>query len=168
MTLSDISPIVTNDIPAVLATVDALWSLPSQFAETGVHHGYRQVTVALAGRIHLPQFVAWLEPFAPVRGAWLSRIEPGGFIVEHIDAGPHYERWQIPLTVSGVLSHDGNPVAHQVGHPFAVRHFDWHSVRNDDPTDRISLVIDRDVIVRPDAHPLRLRPTQGGTHAQGS
>jgi hypothetical protein len=145
------------DIPAVLATVDDLWSLPSRFAETGAHQGYSQITVALAGRIELPQFAPWLASFAPVRRAWLSRLDPGGYIVEHIDAGPHHERWQIPLTEHGALSAGGVPAPVVVGVPYRVRHDWWHSVANDSTGARVALVIDRDVMVQPSASPLRLK-----------
>lgn len=131
------------------------WSLPSTFEATKAHHGYRRVVVASAGELLLPQFDSILAPFTTVRDSWLSWIDPGGFIVEHIDAGPHFERWQIPFTESGQLIQDGQPVAHAVGVPFRVHHDRWHSVRNDGGVPRISLVIDRDVIVSPARTPLR-------------
>lgn len=142
---------------ALLASVEHLWSLPSRFAETGAHHGYRQITVALAGRIERPEFADILEQFQPIRGAWLSLIEPGGYIVEHIDAGPYYERWQLPLTTAGCLIQNGQPVRHEPGVPFRVRQFDWHSVCNPDPTPRISLVIDRDIALPVPTGPFRAR-----------
>ena len=145
------------ELSAALAAVDGLWSLPSRFAETGVHHGYRQITVALAGRIEVPAFAALLAPFDPVRGAWLSMLEPGGFIAEHIDAGPYFERWQLPFTAAGHLYQDGAPVAHEVGVPFPVRHFEWHQVRNDAAAPRVALVIDRDVPLPVPCGPLQLR-----------
>ena len=150
-------------IPAVLATVDELWSLPSSFEATGVHHGYRQITVALSGRYQLDGFADWCDRFAPLRTVWLSRIQPGGFIVEHIDAGPFFERWQIPLTTTGVLVQGGTPVSHQVGTPFRVRQFDWHSVHNHADADRVSLVIDRDVPLDVPTGPQRLRHNERGT-----
>lgn len=141
----------------ILASVEHLWSLSSRFAETRAHHGYRQITVVLAGRIERPEFTDLLTPLAPVRGAWLSRLEPGGYIVEHIDAGPYYERWQIPLSPHGRLFQDGEPVACEVGVPYMVRQFDWHHVRNDDEGDRIALVVDRDIALPIPTGPLRLR-----------
>src|SRR5215216_5394061 len=62
----------------------ASWSLPSTFAETGVHHGYRRVVLA-----ELDPFRWVLNRFEPIREAWLSWIDPGGFIVPHADKGPH-------------------------------------------------------------------------------
>ena len=139
-------------------TDDLPWSLPSTFEATKAHHGYRQVVVVSMGRLVLPQFADILAGFTPVREAWLSWIDPGGFVVEHIDGGPHYERWQIPFTEAGTLYEDGVAVAHEVGVPFVVHHDRWHAVRNDDPTEpRISLVIDRDVIVSPARTPFLTR-----------
>ena len=127
-------------LTAALAAVEHLWSLPSRFAETGAHHGYQQITVAAAGRVEVAALADLLAPFAPVRGAWLSRLAPGGFIREHIDAGPYFERWQLPFTTG---THGTFP--HTAGVPFPVRHFDWHHVTNDGPGFRVSLVIDRDI-----------------------
>lgn len=86
-----------------------------------------------------------LDEFEPVWSAWLSWIEPGGFIVSHIDAGPHRERWQIPITTAGTL----NDVTAVDGFPFRVTHWEPHEVTNDTDRPRIHLVLDRDVIIRP-------------------
>ena len=142
----------------LLDVADPLWSATSSYADTGVHHGYRQVTVVLAGRLAVPEFADILASFAPVHGAWLSSLEPGGFIAEHIDAGPYRERWQVPFTADGCLSQCGTDVTHEVGVPFRVRHHDWHSVRNDSDRRRVSLVIDRAVLLPIPSAPLQVRP----------
>lgn len=146
-----------SSLSDLLASVEGAWSLPSTFADTGAHEGYRRVVVASGGRLELPQFADLLAEFQPVREAWLSWIDPGGFVVEHIDGGPHFERWQIPFTEAGTLYEDGRPVPHEVGVPFVVHHNRWHAVRNDDTTPRISLVIDRDVIVSAVRTPFLMR-----------
>ena len=139
------APRVLTDL---LATVDPLWSEPSRFADTGAHDGYQQVSLLVAGgRLAVPEFAELLAHFTPVRAAWLSRLAPGGYIVEHCDAGPYFERWQVPFTTCGQLIEDGEPVAHRVGVPFRVHQWRWHSVRNDGPDHRVSLVIDRDIPV---------------------
>ena len=141
----------------LLDVAGPLWSAASSYAVTGVHHGYRQVTVAHAGRVVVAEFADVLALFAPVRSAWLSSLAPGGFIAEHIDAGPYFERWQLPFTTAGRLSERGVAVAHTVGVPFRVHHHDWHDVVNDDDADRVSLVIDRAVPLDVPTSPLRLR-----------
>lgn len=149
---------VAPDTLAHLLDVAApLWSAASSYTETGVHHGYRQVTVAHAGRVVVAEFADVLATFAPVHGAWLSSLAPGGFIAEHIDAGPYFERWQVPLTEGGALSDGGEVVAHTAGVPFRVHQYRWHSVRNDSPADRFSLVIDRAIPLDVPTSPLRLR-----------
>lgn len=137
----------SNRLAHLLDVADPLWSAASSFADTGVHHGYRQVTVMHAGRLAVPEFADILAPFAPVYGAWLSSLDPGGFIADHIDAGPYRERWQVPFTAVGRLTQSGTEVQHRVGVPFRVHHHEWHSVRNDGTDRRVSLVIDRDVLL---------------------
>jgi hypothetical protein len=145
-------PARADDLTAALAAVDGLWSLPSTFEATKVHHGYRRVVVTHAGVPHVPALAELLEPFAPVREAWLSWIDPGGFIVRHRDAGPYFERWQLPFTADGSL----NGVRPSPGVAFRVHQFDWHEVRNDGPGPRVSLVIDRDVPLSVASQPFAL------------
>lgn len=135
----------------MLAALDAVppgvWSLPSSYRATGAHHGYRRVTVD-----GLEPFRFVLDGFAPVHNAWLSWIDPGGFIVAHVDAGPYRERWQVPI-IPGDISGD----LCVAGVPFRVAHWEPHWVCNrhgDRP--RVHLVIDRDVIVDPAPAPFRI------------
>lgn len=139
-------------LTAALAAVDHLWSLPSRFAETGAHHGYQQITVCLAGRVEVPALADLLAPFAPVHDAWLSRLAPGGFIREHIDAGPYYERWQLPF-MSGTFG----TFIQRAGVPHRVHHYEWHHVTNDGPDHRVSLVIDRAIPLDVPSGPLRFK-----------
>jgi hypothetical protein len=122
---------------------DLHWSAPSTLEATGAHHGYRQVTIAAGGRLALPDLAELLEPYVPVWDAWLSWIEPGGFILPHIDGGPYRERWQQTLD----------------GDPYLVEHWNAHEVRNDSNVPRIRLVVDRDTIVHP--APIRFRLVDG-------
>ena len=151
--------------PAVLAgaldSVADAWSLPSDIATTKVHHLYRQVHIVGAEVVRFPAFRPILEPFGPVWDAWLSMVLPGGFILEHCDAGPYWERWQVPFTTEGTLYQLGEPVAHEVGVPFRVTQYEWHSVANDDDSPRISLVINRRVRLDVPNSPLRVRCSDG-------
>lgn len=126
------------------------WSHPSTFASTGVHHGYRRVVLA-----HLEAFRFVLDRFEPVADAWLSRIDPGGFIVPHRDAGPYRERWQIPIATAGTL----NGIPAEDGVPFQVWHWLPHWVENPSDRPRIHLVIDRAVIVNPATDPFTVEDT---------
>lgn len=119
------------------------WSQPSTFGETRVHHGYRRVLLVSASHYQpaAAPFHWLLEQFAPVRDAWLSWLEPGGFIVPHRDGAPWFERWQVPIQASGLFD-DERP---EDGRPFQVKHWRRHSVWNDGDQPRIHVVIDRDV-----------------------
>lgn len=127
-----------------LAAVPAeSWSLPSTYTGTRVHHGYRRVVLVSAGRRQpgAKPFAQVLDEFEPVREAWLSWLDPGGFIIPHRDGAPWFERWQVPIQASGWFD-DRRPVD---GEPFQVKHWLRHSVWNDGDRPRIHIVIDRDV-----------------------
>jgi hypothetical protein len=96
----------------------------------------------------LDPFAPVLALFEPIRDAWLSWIDPGGFIVRHRDAGPYYDRWQVPIRTAGWMQQETAEAA-QDGRPFRVRHWLPHSVANPSTEPRIHLVIDRDVVANP-------------------
>jgi len=107
-----------------------------------VHKGYRRVQL----RAGNPHFGWLLDEFAPVDNAWLSWIEPHGFVRPHKDAGPHRERWQVPIRPSGVFNIGGEPVEQRIGRPFQVSHWLSHWIEVGD-TPRVHVVLDRDVFV---------------------
>ncbi len=128
---------------SALAAVSDHWSAPT--GPDDANPNYRVVSLVTGGQFWAPAapFMFVLDTFAPVWSAWVSRIEPGGLIHRHTDAGPYRERWQVPIQPAGVMN--GREAV--AGVPFRVKHWEPHSVEN--PTDRarIHLVIDRDVIV---------------------
>lgn len=139
--------------PSRLATAlgevaPSAWTLPSEFAVTGVHHGYRRVVLVDHG-YRTPAadpFGFVLDDFGPVHTALLSCIDPGGFIVPHVDAGPWLERWQVPVSTAGWFR-QGELVDLEDGVPFRVEHWQKHSVGNPTGIPRVHLVIDRKVRV---------------------
>lgn len=134
------------------------WSLPSAFADTHVHHGYRRVVLVSAGRLQPPYadlFGFVWDKLAPVWDAWLSWIDPGGFIVPHRDGGPWRERWQVPIDPSGQWHYAESSFTPRAGEAFTVRHWEPHAVVNCGDTPRIHLVVDRDI--RLDRQPLPFR-----------
>jgi hypothetical protein len=133
---------------ALAVIPESAWSLPSSFADTGVHHGYRRVVLA-----ELEPFRFVLDEFAPVHDAWLSAIGPEGYIVVHCDKGPHRERWQVPVSTAGWMEQNGMRGNATDGVPFRVEQWSPHAVGNPTTKPRIHLVIDRDVIVNPDPSP---------------
>jgi hypothetical protein len=123
----------------VLDVAAGLWSLPSRIEQTKAHHGYRQIMVVAGGDLRIPELAPLLEPYQPVAEAWLSWIDPGGYVVPHRDQGPHHERWQLPID---------SPLA-----PFRVKQWESHEVRNTTDRPRVHLVIDRAVIACNERNP---------------
>lgn len=145
---------------AALAEVPAdAWSLPSAYAETRVHHGYRRVVLVSAGRPqdHAHPFGFVFDHLGPVREAWLSWIEPGGFIAPHRDAGPWRERWQVPVCAAGQW-HTADVYTPTAGHAFQVEHWARHAVVNPTGFPRIHIVIDRDVWIDRPPQPFTVYP----------
>lgn len=123
---------------------DGAWGQASTLEQSGTHHGYRVLSLIQPGRRepHADMFAFVLDEFAPVHQAWLSSLEPDGFILPHLDAGPYHERWQVPI-VAGSLN-GSQAVA---GVAFRVQHWEPHSVTNEAGHSRVHIVIDRAVIV---------------------
>lgn len=138
-----------NRLHAALAEIpDSAWSLASTYQDTGVHHGYRRVVLVSASHWnpHADLFGFVWDAVGPVVDCTLSRLDPGGFIVPHRDAGPWRERWQIPIVTSGEW-HADPPITPIAGVPFLARHWEPHAVTNRGDRARIHLVIDVDVPV---------------------
>lgn len=146
---------------AALAGVPAeAWSLPSVYADTAVHHGYRRVGLVTAGQYQpyaeLFDFV-WGE-LGPVRDATLSQIDPGGFVIPHRDSGPWRERWQVPILASGEWHWQEESFSPRAGVAFLARHWEPHWVTNRGAGPRIHLVVDLDEPVDRDPLPFATFP----------
>jgi hypothetical protein len=147
-------PVPDRFDPAALAAVldrvpEAAWSLPSDYAVTHVHHGYRRVPLVTSGYRHQPYegwFADVLDEFSPVVDAWLSALDPGGFIVPHADGGPWWERWHLPIVAAGTVTF-GETFTPTAGRPFPVAHWELHWLGNDTDRRRVTLVVDRAVRV---------------------
>jgi hypothetical protein len=139
-------PVALRD--ALSRVPEAAWSLPSSYRATGAHHGYRRVVLE-----ELEPFRFVLAEFDPIHNAWLSCIDPGGYIVRHRDKGPHHERWQVPIVTAGWMEQDDRRSTAVDGVPFRVEQWKWHAVGNPTRHARIHLVIDRDIIADPTIEP---------------
>ena len=140
-----------GQLQAALSYVpERAWGQTSTLDQSGTHHGYRTVSLVEPGRWqpHSDLFAFLLHKFAPVYQAWLSWLEPGGYILPHVDAGPYYERWQVPINAAGTLG-GSEAVA---GVSFRVRHWEPHSVANSSDRPRVHIVIDRALVL--DASPV--------------
>lgn len=134
---------------------DRAWGELSTLEQSGTHDGYRTLPLIQPDGPQ-PQAGAFrfvLADFQPVYQAWLSWLEPGGYILPHVDAGPYRERWQVPIHPAGEL---GGSEA-QAGVAFRVEHWEPHSVTNTTDRPRVHIVIDRDVVV--DASPVLFHRT---------
>lgn len=145
---------------AALAAVSDHWSAPTGPDEPNPN--YRVVPLVTGGQSQPPAdpFEFVLGVFAPVWSAWISRIEPGGLIHPHIDAGPYRERWQVPIQPAGLL----NGVEAVAGVPFRVEQWKPHWVENESDRPRIHLVIDRDLMVDGREVPFQRLPAKRLNH----
>ena len=117
------------------------WSPRTDFNVHGIAHG-RSCTAALDKQVALDLGIE-----APIYRCFLASLAPGGFIIPHIDQGPYRERWHIPIQAAGFYWEEGmaQPVEPPEGEAFLVRHHVPHAVFNPTDTERIHLIIDRDV-----------------------
>jgi hypothetical protein len=120
------------------------WGQPQPGSEP-TNPGYQIATLVNGGRPKpaAALFADVLASFAPVWSAWVALVPAGSFIAPHIDQGPYRERWHVPIRVAGTVN--GHPVT--AGVSFPIRHWEPHQVDNPTDTDRVHLVIDRDVMV---------------------
>lgn len=144
---------------ALDAVPQGAWSLPSTYLETQVHHGYRRVVLVSARQPwkYSEHFKFVLDQYTPIHEAWLSWLDPGGFIAPHRDAGPWRERWQVPICAAGEW-HGADTFAPVSGKAFPVEHWAKHAVANRSDHPRIHLVIDRDVWLDKPAEPFAVYP----------
>lgn len=132
-----------DELLSALAAVSDHWSAPT--GPDDANPNYRVVSLVTGGQYQPPAdaFGFVLDEFAPIWSAWVSRVEPGGLIHRHADAGPYRERWQVPIQPAGMM----NGAEAVAGVPFRVEQWEPHSVENATDRPRIHLVIDRDVMV---------------------
>jgi len=103
---------------------------PSTYSVNGVHHGYRTATAAPQDTDH-PDAIK----------VWWGCLDPGGFIVPHIDAGPYHRRWHYPTEPGGYVWNNGVTVESPT-EPFEITHWEPHAVWNPGPTRRVHLIVE--------------------------
>lgn len=141
-----------STLTAALTTIpNVAWSPPSDYNDNHVHHRYSRATLVDAGiwRPEAEAFRPWLGAY-DVHDAWLSRIQPGGYIVGHTDASRWRQRWHIPIQAAGITALEDIAEPAKVGVPFRVQQWLPHEVWNHSDRDRIHLIIDTTQYVGPD------------------
>lgn len=121
-----------------------VWSNPSTYGTgTGVHHGYSTAKATEPD---------WLEGGAAPASVWYAKLEPGGFIVPHVDQGPWRERWHYPISGMGYVRQEWvdvvGPSIRLCGHvPYRMNHHRPHAVWNpwtNLPEPRVILIVEYD------------------------
>ncbi len=121
-----------------------VWSEPSTYTEgTRVHHGY---STAPAPGEALPYPDQGGQPGyrnARVEKLWYAKLDPGGFIIPHVDKGPWRERWHYPISGQGsVWQKDIGTI--QSHDPYRMNHHKPHAVYNPFDEPRIVLIVEYD------------------------
>ncbi len=119
------------------------WSLPSTLEATTVHHGY--ATAKASADDYLQTVFPDERPnYDPFVRAWYAKLDPGGFILPHIDQGPWIERWHYPIQPAGYVWQEGEGVIESPLDMFPVKHWEPHAVWNPHHIARIHLIIEYD------------------------
>lgn len=110
------------------------WSQPSTFKATGVHHLYRTAPATLDD-------LADMVGLVDVGKVWFGMLEPGGFIIPHIDKSPWYRRFHYPIDPAGYIWQNGT-VLESPTEPFEIRHYEPHAVWNPTSRRRVHLIVE--------------------------
>ncbi len=129
------------------------WSNPSTYGTgTGVHHGYSAAPADLTDIGHI-------AAGGTISNAWYAKLDPGGFIVPHVDQGPWMERWHYPISGSYHILQEWNPddeegdphfrfltmrISSVAGAPYRMHHHQPHAVWNPYDEPRIILIVEYD------------------------
>ena len=122
---------------AVTESYDIKWGNPVTFEQHGIAH-LRTVSAEDSSQVALQLGV---DP--PIQRCFWAKLEPGGFIAPHIDAGPYWDRWHVPVQPAGVFWQNGVEIHPEPFEPFRVKHWENHAVWNDTDVVRVHLIVDR-------------------------
>ena len=124
-------------------TLDLAWSQPSTYSEgTGVHHGYSTAKADARS-----EWSVDIAARGEVSKAWYAKLDPGGFIIPHVDQGPWRERWHYPISGKGRVWQESSAqsqLAIQYINPYRMNHHLPHAVWNTFDEPRIILIVEYD------------------------
>ncbi len=129
-------------------TVDTVaWSKPSTLNTDGVvHHGYATAPAELTDIPY--EAISGTGRNVVVHKAWYAKLNPGGFIVPHVDQGPWMERWHIPTSGMGVVWQEWEDIgtAAVTLHTgrYRMNHHRPHAVWNPFDEPRVVLIVESD------------------------
>lgn len=117
----------------------AEWTNPTVFSKHGIAHGRSTAKAPV-------ELYQELEVEPPYHNIWFAKIEPGGFVIPHIDAGPpFYDRWHYPVEPAGFFYQE--PELFWPTEKFRVKHWLSHGVGNPTDRPRIHLMVERKEVV---------------------
>jgi len=136
----------------MLDTGTLVWSQPSIYSEgTGVHHGY---STKKAEPPNPSEITYYTGNAVHGKNAWYAKLDPGGFIVPHVDQGPWMERWHYPISGTGYvwqrwiedrfIVEDGLTVVALPSKPYRMVHYQPHAVWNPFDEPRVVLIVEYD------------------------
>lgn len=129
------------------------WSNPSTYGTgTGVHHGYATAPGDVPGPDEITYYA--VQDIGNAKNAWYAKLDPGGFIVPHVDQGPWVERWHYPISGQGSVWQDWDDngtatlrhivsVGELMG-AYRMNHHKPHAVYNPFTEPRIILIVEYD------------------------
>lgn len=117
------------------------WSNASTFEATGVHAGYRTAPGTTRDLEHVAPYSLEVPT---IHRIWWGMLEPGGYIVPHIDKGPWKTRWHYPVEPAGYVWQESTGVLESPELPFPIRHWEPHAVWNPGPNRRVHLIVEFD------------------------
>ncbi len=128
------------------------WSQPSTYTTgTGVHHGYSTAKANGDTQVDIRPVSGAVRS---ISNAWYAKLDPGGFIVPHVDQGPWRERWHYPISGSGYVwqeaiedhftVQDGLRIVATSDVPYRMNHHKPHAVWNPYDEPRIILIVEYD------------------------
>lgn len=127
------------------------WTAPSTLEKNSVHHGY---ATAKADTQEVLSIVG-ANGGIPFRG-WYGKLDPGGFVLPHSDAGPWVERWHFPIQPAGYVWQEDEGIIESPIDPFRIAHHRPHAVWNPHHIARIHLMVEYKNVIDEPYHVLEM------------
>ncbi len=120
------------------------WTAPSTLEANSVHHGYATAkadSLEVLSVVGSVVFAGGANGGNPTRG-WYGKLDPGGFVLPHSDAGPWMERWHYPIQPAGYIWQEDGGIVESPLDPFQVFHHRPHAIWNPHHIARVHLIVE--------------------------